>query len=297
MSNPVFLITATSSGFGRAIALEALKRGHSVIATARDASTLTDLQSRGASVLSLDVTSSESVLSAKLAEAAAIHGGRITHVVNAAGYIFAGAIEEASQEEVQSHYATNVFGVANMARASAPYLRQAAADKGYGGRVVYASFGSLGSYRSDPAVAHYCSTKAAVSSLMVGLVGELKPFGIDVCCVEPGYTRTEFLSLTPGGKERRVVAKRNLKVYENGPVADIKGKLDVYNGNQPGDVNKCAKLIVDVFTGVGVGEGREIPARLPLGSDTLEVVRANIERSLTMIREWEDVAKLADYDA
>jgi NAD(P)-dependent dehydrogenase (short-subunit alcohol dehydrogenase family) len=93
MSVPVWFITGSTSGFGKNIALEALSRGHKVIATARNASKLSDLQASGADVLSLDVTAPLEELRSKAAEAHAIHG-RITHLINSAGYILEGAIEE-----------------------------------------------------------------------------------------------------------------------------------------------------------------------------------------------------------
>jgi NADP-dependent 3-hydroxy acid dehydrogenase YdfG len=93
-STPVFLITGASSGFGEAIAHEALSRGHHVIATARSASKLGALRAAGAAVLDLDVTSDEATLAGVFGAAHAVHG-RITHVVNCAGYILEGAVEEA----------------------------------------------------------------------------------------------------------------------------------------------------------------------------------------------------------
>jgi NADP-dependent 3-hydroxy acid dehydrogenase YdfG len=93
-TTPVFLITGASSGFGEAIAHEALSRGHHVIATARSASKLGALKAAGAAVLNLDVTSDDATLAAVFEKANAIHG-RITHVVNCAGYLLEGAVEEA----------------------------------------------------------------------------------------------------------------------------------------------------------------------------------------------------------
>lgn len=291
MSSPVWLITATSSGFGKQIALEALSRGHKVIATARDSSKLTPLKSKGASILDLDVTADEATLAAKFAEAAVIHG-KLTHVVNAAGYILVGAVEECTPQEVYDAYNTNVFGVLNVARAAAPYLRAAAAE---GDVASLVTFGSLGSYRSGPAIAHYCSSKVAVSSISEGLAAELKPFGIDVCCVEPGYTRTEFLQKVDG-KERRVVAGREMEIYGGQhPVKGLKDAMEAVNGQQPGDVERAARVIVDVLTKTGVAEGRDIPVRLPLGSDTVRTIRERVEEDLERVRGWEDVAKLADY--
>ncbi|KAL2198930.1 hypothetical protein P885DRAFT_58339 [Corynascus similis CBS 632.67] len=285
---PVFLITGTSSGFGEAIAREALARGHHVIATARDPSRLGGLLSAGASAaLALDVTADEAVLARVLAEANAIHG-RITHVVNCAGYILEGAVEEASAKEVFDIFNTNVLGTCNVARAAAPYLREAAKTPGQ--MAALATFGSLGSWWSGAAVAHYCSTKFAVSGLTEGLAEELRPFGVDVCCVEPGYTRTGFLETGAGDGAHRIRTARQLEAYQNTEAVNMRGAMNAYNGKQPGDVIKCARVIVDVLTKEGVAEGRQVPVRLVLGTDCLETVRTKCEDTLKLVKEWEDVA-------
>jgi NADP-dependent 3-hydroxy acid dehydrogenase YdfG len=94
MSDYVWLITGASSGFGKYIATEALRRGYKVIATARKVSTIEQLHAAGAGVLELDVTWDDQILAAKLEEANQMYG-KITHVVNCAGYILEGAVEEA----------------------------------------------------------------------------------------------------------------------------------------------------------------------------------------------------------
>ncbi|KAK4155545.1 hypothetical protein C8A00DRAFT_13405 [Chaetomidium leptoderma] len=289
---PVFLITGASSGFGEAIAHEALSRGHHVIATARNKSKLAaSLESAGSAgavmaVLDLDVTSDEATLAAVFAQAHAIHG-YITHVVNCAGYLLEGAVEEASAKEVFDVFNTNVFGTANVARAAAPYLREAATVAGQ--TAALATFGSLGSWWSGAAVAYYCSTKFAVSGLTEGLADELRPFGVDVCCFEPGYTRTGFLSNGADGGDHRIKTARQLDVYRDSEAAKVRGAMDAYNGKQPGDVQKCASVIVDVLTKEGVAKGRAMPVRLALGSDCFEVVRTKCEDTLKLAKEWEDV--------
>lgn len=95
MTTPVWLITASSSGFGKAIALEALRRGHKVIATARNPKKIDDLSKAGALTLALDVTDSFENLKNIVAEAHSSYG-RIDYLINAAGYILEGAIEETS---------------------------------------------------------------------------------------------------------------------------------------------------------------------------------------------------------
>ena len=90
----IWLITAASSGFGKGIALEALSRGHTVVATARNSSKLEDLKSKGAIVADLDVTHPLEKLTSTIAD---LHArvGRFDVFINAAGYILEGAIEEA----------------------------------------------------------------------------------------------------------------------------------------------------------------------------------------------------------
>lgn len=94
MSTPVWLITAASSGFGKHTAIEALKNGHKVIATARNSKKIEDLKSQGAETMDLDVTQPLNELQNIVKEANAKFG-RIDYLVNAAGYVLEGAVEEA----------------------------------------------------------------------------------------------------------------------------------------------------------------------------------------------------------
>ncbi len=138
-----------------------------------------------------------------------------------------------------------------------------------------------------------------MSGLTEGLAEELRPFGVDVCCFEPGYTRTEFLANsegensdnnnTNGGGDHRVRTARRLSAYHGTGADAMRAALDAYNGKQPGDVGKSARVIVDVLTGAGVGQGREVPVRLLLGADCLDAVREKCEGTLRLVKEWEAV--------
>lgn len=77
------------------MALEALSRGHRVIASARNTSRIADLKEKGAVTVTLDVTAPQADIE-KVAKAANDEYGYINHLVNAAGYILVGAIEETS---------------------------------------------------------------------------------------------------------------------------------------------------------------------------------------------------------
>jgi NADP-dependent 3-hydroxy acid dehydrogenase YdfG len=94
----VWLITGSSSGFGREIALAATNIGDTVVATSRDENKLKGLEQQrpGQIVLhQLDVTGSDETVQAQVASILGIVG-RIDVLVNNAGYILEGAVEECS---------------------------------------------------------------------------------------------------------------------------------------------------------------------------------------------------------
>jgi len=94
-SNEHLLITfpCISVGFGREMVLDLLQRGDKVIATARTISKIQDLKDAGADILRLDVTDTLENLKTIAAEAIAVHG-RVDVLVNNAGYVMAGALED-----------------------------------------------------------------------------------------------------------------------------------------------------------------------------------------------------------
>jgi NAD(P)-dependent dehydrogenase (short-subunit alcohol dehydrogenase family) len=275
-STPVWLVVGASSGFGKAIAYEALKRSHHVIAAARSASALSSLKDAGAHVMELDVTWDELKMQTAI-DAAVAQYGRITHVVNAAGYILEGCVEESSAKDVFGIFNTNVFGIVNVIRAVSSHLRVQHSG-------VIANFGSIGSWSGGAGAGFYASTKWAVSGLSESLTAELKPFGIDVCVIEPGYFRTEFLNAG-----RRLSTTKRISAYEESAAGQTRQALDQFNNNQPGDVSKGAKVIVDVLTKSGASEGREIPLRLVLGDDAQAIVREKCQSTLELLKEWEGV--------
>lgn len=95
MSSPIWLITAASSGFGKFITLEALSRGHTVLATARNPAKIDDLRSAGAKTYALDVTWDMARIQTAVDQMVK-DAGRVDILVNAAGYVLEGALEETS---------------------------------------------------------------------------------------------------------------------------------------------------------------------------------------------------------
>ncbi|UKZ83285.1 hypothetical protein TrVFT333_011093 [Trichoderma virens FT-333] len=286
----VWFITAASSGFGKAIALSALRRGHAVIATARRTSSIQDLADAGAQTLAFDVTSPLSTIEDVAKQVFAEHG-RVDYLINAAGFILEGSIEEASPEEVYDSFNTNVFGTMNTIRAFLPHMRaQPLADNGVRG--VVATFGSLGSWHGVASAGVYAMTKWCCSALAESLAPELEPFKIKATVIEPGYFRTGFLN--PG---TRVSTKARIAAYEdeNTPTGKVRRALVNTDGNQLGDVTKGAEVIVDMLSGTGVASGKELPVRVMLGSDTEKVVLDKFADTTKILDEWREVVRSTDH--
>jgi NAD(P)-dependent dehydrogenase (short-subunit alcohol dehydrogenase family) len=256
MSNQrVWLITGASSGFGRAIADAALQRGDAVVATARRAEALSDLQGRErAHVVSLDVTDA---VEREAAIADALERfGRIDVLVNNAGRTQVGAVEETTDEELRALFDLHFFAPAALTRAVLPHMRRQG-----GGAIVQMS--SVGGQVTAAGFGAYCATKFALEGLTQTLRDEVAGFGIHTLIVEPGAFRT--------GLFRPQAAYESAEMPE---YADTVGPTRQYvrtgDGAQPGDPAKAAEAILQAL------DADEPPLRLILGSDAI----GNIERRL-----------------
>jgi NAD(P)-dependent dehydrogenase (short-subunit alcohol dehydrogenase family) len=214
------LITGCSTGIGRAAAQRLAASGWTVYATARRPETLEGLA--GCRTLALDVTD-EASMQAAVAEVEAAEGA-VGALVNNAGYSQSGALETLPMEAVRRQFETNVFGLLRLTQLVLPGMRRAGS-----GTIVNVS--SMGGRLVFPGGGAYHATKFAVEALSDALRMELRGFGIDVVCVEPGLIRTEFGATAAGsvGDDdgpyaafNRSVAESTRSVYE-GPLARLGG--------------------------------------------------------------------------
>ncbi|KAJ7908479.1 hypothetical protein B0H13DRAFT_2016494 [Mycena leptocephala] len=277
----VWLITGTSAGLGRDLALAALKRGDHVIATARSVNKLADLKDKGADVLQLDVTSPLDELHVVAKNAAAIHG-RIDVVVNNAGYILVGAVEENTPEETLEQFNTNVFGALNVTRALLPYMREKKT-----GTVVF--MGSVGGWRGVPNAGLYAATKFTLRGISESLHLEIAPLGLRSTCIDFGYFRTTFLDpahrapYVPRIEDYNEMSKR------------ANDSLLAYNGKQPGDPAKGVEVVLDIVRGEGLAAGKPFPTSVALGSDCYKTIKAEAESVLARLEDWRTVSESTDF--
>ncbi|MCF3185181.1 SDR family NAD(P)-dependent oxidoreductase [Streptomyces polychromogenes] len=268
----VWFVTGASRGLGAEITREALDRGHSVIATARDVSAVLDAypdKPDGLLAVDADVTRPEQLALAVEAGLAAF--GRIDVVVNNAGYGLVGAIEEISDGAARELFDVNVFGVLNTLRATLPTLRSQRS-----GHVL--NIGSVGGFATAPAVGLYGASKFALEGISEALHGELAPLGIRVTIIEPGGFRTDFLNSSSIRVEPAAIAD-----YAAG-AGPVREALAANDGLQPGDPAKAARAVVDIT------EADEPPLRLQLGADAVERVEGKLALVRRELDQWRHTA-------
>ncbi|OBA57243.1 short-chain dehydrogenase/reductase [Mycobacterium sp. 1100029.7] len=268
MASKVWFITGVSRGFGRLWASAALERGDRVAGTARDVSTLAELQHRFGDAflaLQLDVTDREAGFAA-VAQAHS-HFGRLDVVVNNAGYGQFGFIEELSEHEVRDQIDTNVFGAIWITQASLPLLRAQGS-----GHIVQIS--STGGLFSGPNVGLYCASKFALEAFSEALAFEVEPFGVHVTLVEPGFFATDWAgSSAKHAAALPAYAKRHDEA--NAFVAEILG--------EPSDPTGTAAALLSVV------DDEKPPLRIIFGSTMLPVVKSVYQDRITGWEECEHV--------
>ncbi len=273
--NKVWFITGCSTGFGRHLAIEALKLGNSVAVTSRNTDDVKDIVEQypdTAIAIQLDVTNAEEI---KTAVASALERfGRIDVLVNNAGIGYFGAIEESEEAEVRRMFEINVFGLANVTNAVLPILR-----KQKSGHVVNVS--SIGGFVSFPAVGFYNATKFAVTGLSESLAKEVAHLGIKVTIVAPSGFRTDWAG--------RSANNSKTMIDDYAQTAHVnKSNIRGYSGNQPGDPVRAAQAIIKAV------DSPEPPLRLFLGAAALKGARNKIIELQKDIDTWEDTTVWAD---
>ncbi|WP_341488006.1 oxidoreductase [Pararhizobium sp. A13] len=273
-----WFITGASRGFGARIAELALSRGDNVVATARNPRTVTERFGQRNNLLATALDVADEKQATNAAAAAVERFGRIDVLLNNAGYGLLGAVEEATTQEVEALYRTNVFGLLAVTRAILPHMRAQRA-----GRILNIS--SIGGYRAGAGFGVYCSTKFAVEGLSEALHAELAPLGIHVTVVEPGYFRTDFLDSTSLAASSVAIADYHATA------GTVRGVAADLNHAQPGDPDRLAKVLIDF------ADSPNPPVRLPLGSDTVAAIEAKHQSDAAILAQWRSVSISTDFTA
>ncbi|WP_435110979.1 oxidoreductase [Nocardiopsis synnemataformans] len=271
-----WLITGCSSGLGRALAEAVLGRGDSVVATARDASTLAPLiAAHPDTVLTLDLDVTDAGRVAEVVSAAERRFGAVDVLVNNAGYGYRAAVEEGDPGDVARLFATNVFGPVELIRAVLPGMRERRR-----GTIVNVS--SIGARMTPPGSGYYAATKAALEALSGALREEVAPLGITTMIVEPGAFRTDFAGRSLAQSARVIpdyAATAGRRRREN----------DTTHGTQPGDPGRAAAAMITAVT------SPEPPFLLLLGEDALRGFDDHERRLRGDVHAWRETALGTSY--
>jgi NAD(P)-dependent dehydrogenase (short-subunit alcohol dehydrogenase family) len=165
------LITGASKGIGRATALELAKRGHQVVATARDPRSLDGIPAD--TCLSLDVTDQASV------DQAVAAAGPIDTLISNAGETARGPVETTPLAEFDHLFQLNTLGALRVTQAVLPGLQARG-----GGHVLFVS--SILGRLTIPLSGAYAASKWALEAIAETLAVEAGHFGVKVTLLEPG---------------------------------------------------------------------------------------------------------------
>lgn len=190
VSPRTWFITGASRGLGRAFALAALERGDQVAAAARtiERADFDDQYGDRLLALPLDVTDRDAVSAA--VDTAVEHFGRLDIVVNNAGTMSSGMVEEFTEAEARAQLEVNFFGAMWVCQAVLPHLR----DQASGHIVQISSIAALGGF---PSTGMYSASKFALEGMSEALAMEAAPFGVKLSIVQPGgYWTDLYTSMT-----------------------------------------------------------------------------------------------------
>ncbi|MBE1489632.1 SDR family oxidoreductase [Plantactinospora soyae] len=267
----VWFITGASRGLGRAFTEAALAVGDRVVGAARDVSPLDELAAQHPGrllALRLDVTDRAAVVD--VVDQTVRHFGRLDIVVNNAGALFAGMIEEFTEAEARAQLELNFFGALWVSQAVLPPLR--AQSRGH--LVQMSSIGALGGF---PSTGLYSASKFALEGMSEALAAEAARFGVKVTIVQPGGYWTDLYTSS--------------KATTPNPVYDTL-RTELAKQWAEGSIDSEPRLAAEAL--MTLVNSDDPPLRLLLGSMVYDLAFDISQRRLDTWADWEQVSRAAE---
>ena len=224
LESTVALVTGASSGIGAATARALATAGASVALAARRADRLEQLSGEinaaGGRTLVLDVDVTDSAQAESAVERTVRELGRLDTVINNAGVMLLGPIENAPLEEWERMVKLNELGVLYIAHAALPHLLKAAQDspRRVADLVNVSSVAGRIARRNSGV---YNLTKFGVGAFSESLRQEVTGRHVRVSLVEPGAVDTELMShLRPEVRQQAAQRFANVEVMQAEDIAD-----------------------------------------------------------------------------
>ncbi|KAG2116842.1 NAD(P)-binding protein [Suillus clintonianus] len=267
----VWLVTGSSSGFGRSMTELLLKNGNRVVATLRRKEVLSDLAEQYPSsqllIVQTDVVKSSEV-SAAFAKAKEVFG-RVDVVFNNAGTAIIGEMESTSEQDARQIFEVNFWGASNVTREALRMFREV--NKPIGGRLLQNS-SALGLFGGAAASYYAASTLEGLSE---SIAQELDPaWNIQVTMIEPGPFRT-------------AISKENMQIlpqhpaYADPELPGSKFRHHMTSTLADGDTEK-AVVVIEKLTHLD-----EPPLRLPLHKLAIGAVREKAKSLIETMDRYE----------
>jgi len=193
----IVLITGASQGIGAATAAALAKRGAKLAITARSEERLRSLSLPDAFIVAGDLLKPED--RRRIVESTLSRYGRIDILINNAGVGTYALAHEAPLDHARAIFELNFFALLELAQLAGAGMRERGS-----GMIVNVS--SVVGLVTLPWSALYSASKYAVCSLTDGLRAELRPHGVHVMAVCPGYVRTGFQAHVLAGRSPSSVA-------------------------------------------------------------------------------------------
>ncbi|MFT3979495.1 MAG: SDR family NAD(P)-dependent oxidoreductase [Ferruginibacter sp.] len=270
----VWYITGASKGIGRSLTKQLLLKGHKVAATSRKISGLSDITGEHFLPLEVDLTNDESI--AASLKNTVNKFGKIDVLVNNAGYGIGGAIEELSEQEINDNFNINFFAVVKVIQQALPYLRSQRS-----GHIINIS--SIAGFAPGTGWSIYSAAKFAVTGLSEALANDLKPFGIHVTAVLPGWFRTNFAK-----PDSIAFSKKQISDYDF--LREAHKKMNEIDGRQLGDPGKVADAFMELIN------TKNSPALLFLGSDACKRANDKIIHLSQQMKQWQSLSSSTDFN-
>lgn len=173
------LVTGASSGLGQAIARQLIQEGHRVFGTSRQP----QADETGVEMLTMELSDNDSIL--RVISHIRSTAGNLDVVINNAGIGIAGPMEEADLSAIQQAFDINTIGAVRVWQAALPLMR----EQGHG-KILNIS--SIGARVGLPFRGVYCASKASIDLMTEALRMEVKPYGIQACCIHAGDIQTNI---------------------------------------------------------------------------------------------------------
>lgn len=230
LNGKVALVTGASSGIGSAISRILAANGAAVAVAARRLPLLDrlvdDIEADGgaAAAIELDVTDETACKNA--VEQCVEQFGGLNILVNNAGVMLLGPIENANTDDWRRMINTDVLGVMYMAHAALPHLLR---EKG-----ALVQLSSVDGRTAGPLTGVYNASKSAVNAFSESLRQEVTTRGVPVVLIEPGATATDLASHITHSPTRDAVAEFSAAMQPLGP-EDVAAAV-LYAVTQPSHV-------------------------------------------------------------